>query len=265
MSVYAKEKPKYLKECFDSLLNQTVKATEWVLVKDGPLTRELEDIIQEYVLQNPNLLKIVSLERNLGLGLALAEGIRHCSNELIARMDTDDICMPFRFEKQLQVFLQYSNVDIVGSHIKEFESSPLNIIAERKVPLTNIQIRKYQKKRSAFNHMTVMYKKSAVLKAGNYQDALLMEDDLLWINMLKHGCIGKNIDDYLVYVRMGSDMIKRRGGLDYFLKYKAGRKRILKTGYISLWDYYSTVYIQLFVCLLPGRIRMLLFRYFLHT
>ena len=111
-------------------------------------------------------------------------------------------------------------MDVCGSHIKEFESDENNIIATRQVPLTHDEILKYQKKRSAFNHMTVMYKKSAVLKAGNYKHCPLMEDDMLWVDMIMSGAKCGNIDDYLVYARTNSSMIARRGGLSYYKKYK---------------------------------------------
>ena len=105
-----------------------------------------------------------------------------------------------------------------------------------------------------------MFKKSAVLRAGNYQDALLMEDSLLWINMFKTGAVGMNIDESLVLVRAGDDMIERRGGFGYFLKYRKGRKRIKETGYISNWDYYLTLGIQLIVALVPQKIRVFIFK-----
>lgn len=127
------------------------------------------------------------------------------------------------------------------------------------MPLTHEAIAEYQKQRSAFNHMTVMYKKSAVLRAGNYQDAPLMEDDLMWICMLQNHAKCKNIDDYLVYARTGYEMIERRGGWAYFKKYKRGRKLILATGYISKMDYYKTVCIQAVVALAPKKIRLVIF------
>ena len=175
-------------------------------------------------------------------------------------MDTDDICVPDRFERQLTAFSENPGLDIIGGYISEFSDDTRNILSERTVPLGNYVIKQYQRKRDAFNHMTVMYKRSAVLAAGNYQDCLLMEDSLLWANMIRNHCRMANIGETLVYARTGDDMLKRRGGFDYFLKYKAGRKRILKTGTISAADYFVTVAAQLVVCMMPLWMRSLVFK-----
>lgn len=263
MSLYINEKSEYARQCFESLINQTIPADEWVIVEDGPLTQELYSLLDEFQCKYPGLIKRVPLKVNQGLGIALREGIFHCSNELIARMDTDDIAKNDRFEKQLNEFRRDFDLDICGSHIYEFDGDITNIIAKRKVPLDDAAIKIYQKRRDAFNHMTVMYKKSAVLRAGNYQHAMLMEDSLLWINMILSGAVCMNIDDYLVYARTGKDMFGRRGGLAYFKKYRSGRKRILRTGYISYWDYLVTVMAQLMVAVLPNCVRAFFYVKFL--
>lgn len=260
MSLYFKEKPEYARECFNSLLNQTVRATEWVIVEDGSLTEELYNLLDEYQNKYPNLIKRVPLKENRGLGLALREGILHCSNELIARMDTDDICREDRFELQLKEFEKNPFLDICGSHIKEFDGNIANKKSLRKVPLNDQDIKRYQKRRSAFNHMTVMYKKSAVIRAGNYEDCLYMEDDMLWVKMLLANCLCKNIDDYLVYARTGLSMIERRGGIQYYKKYALARKKIFNLGYISLSDYIITLLVNFMVCIMPKYIRMIFFK-----
>lgn len=265
MSIYCKEKPEFARACFESLLNQTVTADEWVIVEDGTLTDELYSLLDEYESLYPNLIKRVPLKENKGLGMALREGILHCSNELIARMDTDDIAVKDRFKKQLKLFNLDPNLDICGSHINEFTDTPDVVTSIRKVPLTDAEIKKYQKKRDAFNHMTVMYKKSAVLKAGNYQHALLMEDTLLWVNMILSGAKCANVDDYLVFARTGKDMFERRGGFSYFKKYKSGRKVIYKTGYISFWDYFVTIAVQFVVAIIPNKLRKFVFEKLLHS
>lgn len=265
MSIYIKEKPEYVRACFDSLLEQTVKADEWVVVEDGPLSPEMYLVLEEYERKNPELIKRVPLKQNVGLGLALREGVLHCSYELIARMDTDDIARKDRFERQLLEFEKDKNLDICGSHIFEFEDSINNIVAQRKVPITNKAIRNYQKQRDGFNHMTVMYKKSSVIKAGNYQSCMLMEDTYLWVNMFILGCKAMNIDDYLVYARIGKDMFERRGGWSYFKKYKQGRKKVKETGYIGFGDYYYTLLIQLIVAVIPNRVRGWVFKRLLHN
>ena len=265
MSVYHKEKPEYLAESLESVLQQTCKPSEIVLVKDGPLTEELDSVLGKFDVENPGLFHFVPLEKNVGLGKALSIGIQQCSNELVARMDTDDIAVTDRFERQVEEFKRYPQLDICGSHIKEFEEDIKHPTGARKVPIEDADIKEYQKRRDAFNHMTVMYKKSTVLKAGNYQHALLMEDSLLWVNMIMAGAKCKNIDDYLVFARADSSMIERRGGFSYFMKYRQGRKCIKKTGYISAFDYYYTLLVQLVVALTPSEIRRGIFRYLLRS
>ncbi len=265
MSLYIKEKSEYARACFESLANQTVLADEWVIVEDGPLTKELYALLDEYERRYPGLIKRVPLKENQGLGKALRKGVTQCTYELIARMDTDDIARSDRFEKQLALFEENPKLDICGSHIKEFEGDIHNILSIRKVPVEEMVIYKYQKRRDSFNHMTVMYKKSAVLRAGNYQEALLMEDSLLWVNMMCTGAVCANVDDYLVYARTGSAMIDRRGGWSYFKKYRSGRKKIYDTGYISWWDYELTLAVQFVVALVPNKIRRLIFEKLLRS
>ena len=264
MSVYIKEKPEYAKACFESLLNQTVKADEWVIVEDGPLTPQMYELLDDYENRYPNLIKRIRYSDNRGLGIALRTGLPECKYDLIARMDTDDIARKDRFEKQLLEFENDSRLDICGSNIVEFEQEPEIIVAKRNVPSSHTEIIKYQKKRDAFNHMTVMYKKDAVLKAGNYQPCPLMEDTYLWARMLMNGAICKNIEEPLVYARIGQDMFERRGGWDYFKKYKKGRKQLLSTGFINYTEYFETIVIQFVVALVPRRIRGLIFKKILH-
>lgn len=259
MSVYIKEKAAHLQECIDSVMINTIQPNEIVIVKDGPVTNDLEEVILNYNRMFPKLFKIVSFEKNQGLGLALRAGVEACSNELIARMDTDDICVKNRFEIQLKEFENNPKLDIIGGQILEFEGNVTNVISKRMVPELHCDILKYQKKRSAFNHMTVMYKKSSVLKAGNYQDAPLMEDDLLWANMLQNKCYTMNSKEILVFARTGLDMIERRGGIKYLKKYINGRKKILSTGFISYSEFLYTNLIQSVVALLPKKLRKIIF------
>lgn len=259
MSVYIKEKEEYFRQCMDSVLKQTLMPNEIVIVEDGPITEELQKAINDYLAKFPSLIKIVLLKKNLGLGLALSHGVIACKYELIARMDTDDICVQERFEKQINMFRNNPNLDICGSHIKEFDSTPDNVLSLRRVPLDDRAIKQYQKRRDSFNHMTVMFKKEAVLKAGNYRHALLMEDSLLWVNMMKNDAVCANVDDYLVYVRTGEDMFERRGGWDYFRKYYLGRRAIYQTGYISKFDYIYTLAVQFLVAIVPNGLRKIIY------
>jgi glycosyltransferase involved in cell wall biosynthesis len=235
-----------------------------VVVEDGPLSDGLYEVLDKYEKEYPGLIKRVPRPVNQGLGMALQAGVPECSNELIARMDTDDICREDRFEKQLAEFEKDPDLDIIGSCIDEFEDTPQDIVASRNVPLTDEEIKKYQKRRDGFNHMTVMYKKSAVLGAGNYQPCPLMEDTYLWVRMMKNGVKCKNIGEPLVYARIGKDMFNRRGGWAYFKKYKAAFKMVYATGYISRFDYFSVISVQFIVALVPRKLRGWIFKKMLH-
>ncbi len=261
MSLYEKEKPAYLRECMESLIHQTLLPSEIVVVEDGALTLELDAVLDEYEKNESRIpLCRVRLPENRGLGLALAEGIRHCSYPLVARMDSDDISVPDRFRLQIRAFAAHPGLDVVGGMIAEFSTDPKHADAVRKVPLATREIYQYQRRRDALNHVSVMFKKEAVLKAGNYQDALLMEDSLLWAHMIRDHARMINLPEVLVYVRTGEDMLKRRGGFSYFKKYRSGRKKILQTGTISRWDYLFTVCVQFVVCMMPLPLRKFVFR-----
>lgn len=264
ISLYINEKAEYFDACMKSILNQTISPDEIVIVKDGPVSEEVEAVIEKYRSIQPELYRIVSYAQNRGLGYALAKGIEACRYELVARMDADDLARWDRFEKQLKEFEKDPALDICGSDINEFEKDPNCIVAKRRVPSKDEDIKEYQKTRDAFNHMSVMYKKSAVLKAGNYQTCPLMEDTYLWVRMIQNDTKCKNIKEPLVYVRIGKDMYKRRGGLRYFLKYREGRKMVRETKYISAKEYYITLAVQLCVALVPGSLRGWIFKKVLH-
>lgn len=255
MSVYIKEKPEYFRESLKSVLSQTVLVKEIVLVLDGPITAELQLVIEELKSIKPNLIRLVPLQENVGLGKALAIGVEECTYDLIARMDTDDIMMSSRIEKQLTEFTNDPKLAIVGSNIDEFYNSPESIVGRRVVPETNEEICSFSKKRNPFNHMTVMFKKNAVLDVGNYQPMMGFEDYYLWVRLLKEGYKGKNIQESLVYARTGEDMYARRGGKRYFRDGLKGRKAIYHAGLGSFFDYTISCSAHIIVSLLPNKIR----------
>ena len=174
MSVYVKETKENFEECMDSLLAQTIMPTEIVVVKDGPISQVLETLLREYQHDYPNMIRVVGYEENRGLGYALAYGVKACKYELIARMDTDDIARNDRFEKQLAEFEADEDLMICGSHIVEFIKDKAVVKDRRCVPLEDQEIRRKGKLRDPFNHVTVMFRKSMVLQAGNYESCLSM-------------------------------------------------------------------------------------------
>jgi glycosyltransferase involved in cell wall biosynthesis len=215
MSLYNAEKAKYLEECLSSLNSQEVKATEVVLVLDGPIHSELLEVIRRW--EAPLNIVVVPLKHNVGLGKALNYGLHKCNFELVARMDTDDICDPSRFKKQILAFNNSPNLSICGTGIREFQSTVSNVISYRIPPLSSEDILLDCINKNPFNHMTVMYKKSHVMSVGSYRDLPWMEDWYLWLRMLEHGYEGINLDDNLVSARTGIAMISRRSGLKYIV------------------------------------------------
>lgn len=226
MSLYIKEKPEYLRECLQSLQAQTKAAPEIVIVLDGPITAELQVVLDEFAPQLP--LKIVPLAQNRGLGKALNEGLNHCSFDWVMRMDTDDICVPERFEKQLQFIEANPETIVFGGQIAEFGENIEDIVAYRNVPTQAPEIVKFAQKRCPFNHMTVAYQKQAVQKCGGYED--LQEDYYLWLKLIAQGQKVANLADILVYARVGNGMVGRRRGINqakaewrlFKLKYRLG-------------------------------------------
>lgn len=264
MSVYYKENPSWFRIALDSVIKQTLQPNEIVLVEDGKLTDELYKVIEEYKNQYSNLFKIIPLEKNSGLGEALRVGILNCSNELIARMDTDDIARNDRFEKQIKFFQEHTNVGLVGSWISEFEDNPNKIISYRQLPTEHQDIYKFGQFRCPVNHMTVMYRKDAVLKAGNYQTFKNIEDYYLWGRMLKQGAVFANISECLVNVRAGNSMLKRRANLTYFFNSEFPlHTELYKIGFISLKQYLRNISSKFLLRAIPQWAMAIIYRKFL--
>lgn len=253
MSVYAKETPLFLKESLQSVFKQSLMPFEVVLVKDGPLTTELNAVVEDFKNKYPVAMKIISLKENVGLGKALSLGLLECSNDYVARMDSDDICDERRFELQYNFMIEHPEIDIVGSNISEFLDSWDTQVSERIVHENHEDIIKTMKYRSDMNHVTVMFKKNAVITSGSYKD-FKIEDYQLWINMIINGFKFHNLKEKLVYVRVGNDMIGRRSGFKYFkLEYKL-LKQIYAFKLINIWEFLALSLIKFLVRSLPKKL-----------
>jgi glycosyltransferase involved in cell wall biosynthesis len=253
MSVYKEETPLFLKESIQSVFKQSLIPSEVVLVKDGPLTSELNDVVEDFQNKHSSVMKIVSLKENVGLGKALSLGLLECSSEYVARMDSDDICDERRFELQYNFMIEHPGIDIVGANISEFKDSWDMQVSERIVHENHEDIMKTMKYRSDLNHVTVMFKKSAVISSGNYQD-FKIEDYQLWINMIINGCKFHNLKEKLVYVRVGNDMIGRRSGFKYFkFEYKL-LKQFYAFKLISIWEFMLLSFLKLIIRSLPKKL-----------
>lgn len=261
MSVYGKENSVWFKKAAESMLNQTAPPDEFVLICDGPLTEELETAVEELDRSYPGMFQILRLKENVGLGEALRQGILLCRNELVARMDSDDIACPDRCRQQLELFQKIPELAFSSGTIAEFfderdlESSETAALRLRTLPQSHEEIVSYAKKRNPMNHMAVMLKKSAVLQAGNYQSAEGLEDYDLWSRMLQLGFRAGNLKETLVWARIGNGMEQRRGGVKYAGRMARFQTLLLKRGFLSLPQYIINCCIRIPVSLLPGRIR----------
>lgn len=261
MSVYRNEKPAYFHRAVESMLQQTVPPAEFVIVCDGPLTQELDDTLDAFLSARPDLFRVIRLPENRGLGLALREGLAACSCELVARMDTDDVSVPDRMERQLQILADREELSAVGGQISEFEGEESNVLDYRIVPLTCEDIRIRAARRNPMNHVTVVMKKSHVLRAGSYCHIPGFEDYHLWVQMLSAGQMLENIDYVCCNVRVDPGMYGRRGGWRYYKNSLAMEKYLYRQGFVGTINFCVNVTVRFLgtvVC--PNRLRGWLFQ-----
>lgn len=261
MCVYSKDDPAHFGVAVDSILHQTCPPSEVVLVVDGPVPETLDSIIKGY--EADPVFRVIRLAENRGHGEARRTGLAHCSHELVAIMDADDISDPTRFEKQLAAFAADESLAIVGGNITEFVGEPTNIVGSRIVPERDEDIKRYMKKRCPMNLVTVMFKKTSVEKAGGFVDWYCEEDYYLWLRMALAKMRFANLPDTLVNVRVGADMYRRRGGVKYFKSEARLQGYMRKNGIIGFGTYVSNVLKRLIVqVLLPNRVRGWVFQKF---
>lgn len=266
MSVYGKDRPEWFYMALNSIIDQTVKPDEIVLVVDGPIPGNLQDVVEKcsgICKEEGVLLKVMYLSENRGLGYALKVAVRNCSNDIIARMDSDDIAMKERFEYQIKMLIKDEELAVCGGQIEEFIDYPSNVVGKRIVPKTDKELKEYIKKRCPFNHVTVMYRKSAVLEAGNYQEWFWNEDYYLWIRMALKNQKFANVPQILVKVRVGKDMYARRGGDKYFKSEIKLQKYMLKNGLIHYPTYVDNC-VKRFIIqkVLPNNVRAWVYKEF---
>ena len=268
MSVYINEKPFFFKEALDSICNQTLLPDEIVLVQDGPLTSDLEKVIDDFVLKFINKVKIISLPENKGLGNALSIGVLECSNDLIARMDTDDICAFNRFEKQIDFLIKNPNIDLLGTNIEEFNVFPGDLNKLRVLPKNGQKLIKFSKYRNPINHPTIMFRKEKVIAVGNYQsDILLFEDYSLFIRMIRNNAKLYNIQESLLYFRVGTgiETIRRRSGFHYLKKEWKFSLFSLKIGHINIFEWLFYILTKLPFRMLPSSVVLFVYNKFLRN
>lgn len=245
----------------ESMRKQTVPTNDFMLACDGPLTKELDEVIAEEHYLFGTVLHVHRLEKNGGLGNALNEGLKVCRNELVARMDSDDISRLDRCEKQLRLFESFPEISLSSGTVSEFVTDPDHPTGKRTLPITDEEIRTYSRKRNPMNHPCVMFKKSAVEASGGYKGTFnLFEDYYLWVRMLMKGYKARNTREVLLDMRSPADMYLRRGGKKYaedMLRFHQWMKR---NGWSSEVDYLSGAVPHAVVCVLPNGVRKLIYQ-----
>lgn len=262
MAVYRLDNPEWLREAIESILSQTVKTDDFVIVKDGPVTDELDEVLNFYQ-ERYEFIRIISLEKNMGLGLALNRGVLECKNQLIARIDSDDMSEAIRMEKQLQMFRDNPNLAMVGTLAVEFSEDIKKPTGYAIFPETSLEIREYAKKRNPFCHPSMMLRKDKVMAVGNYQSCHLCEDYDLWVRMIQAGCEGYNIQEKLHYWRVSPDFYKRRSGIKYLKSILVFLKRQYENNFLNRGEYYRAVITRSIVYLMPNGLRSFVYRNFL--
>lgn len=251
MSVYKNDKDIYIKNAIESMINQTVMPKQYVVVVDGPVGMEIEKTITKYEQEYSDMFTIIRLKENRGLGNALNIGMKECRYELIARMDADDISLPQRCEKQLEKFESNPQLSILGTQIKEFVEEPSNIVSQRKVPITFKEIQKFAKRRSPFNHPTVMYKKSVITRLGGYPSLCRKEDLALFVLAVSKGVYSENLNESLLLYRTSNGNQKRRRTWINCKEYIQVMFKYYKRRYIGLSDLLYVILGQISLFILP--------------
>lgn len=265
MSIYNKVKCEHIEESINSILNQTYKPDEFILIKDGKLTKEQEELIDDIVKKNKKLFKVFEYAKNMGAGFAYNKGIEMCTNKWAAIMDSDDFAVNTKFEKQMRYLSEHDDIDAIGTNAVEFLGSKDNIISKRIMPETNEEIIKFGHGRCPLIQPTVIFKVDSVKKAGSYQHSPLTEDFDLYIRMIMNGCKFYTYQEILFYVRTSGDFFKRRGGLKYLKPILSFKYRYYKIGYFTLMQFLKTACSSAIVSLMPNKIRTIVYKKFLRN
>lgn len=263
ISVYDNADIDHFEQALNSIIKQELKPSQIVLIKDGPLSTQFEKFISVYSTNCIIPLTIVNIEVNVGLGLALKEGIKYCNNELIVRMDADDISYPARFQKQIEFMYINPEISVLGSWVSEFNAIPGDLNRVKKVPEDHHAILSYSKYRNPLNHPSVVFRKSHVLAAGSYQSMPFFEDYFLWARMIKLGYKFHNLEESLLHFRVGNSMIGRRHGFRYLIHEFNFLISMRKMKFLSFTEFISNLIIKLPLRIIPLSLLKLIYKTFL--
>lgn len=263
MSIYNKVNPEHLKISIESILNQTFKTNEFILIKDGKLTLEQEKVINEILQKNEKIFRVKELKENKGAGTAYNIGINMCKNKWAAIMDSDDYALPTKFEKQMNYLKENNEIDAIGSNAVEFLDNIDNIVSTRIMPERNEDIIKFGHGRCPLIQPTVIFKVKSVIEAGSYQHSPLTEDYDLYIRMIINGCKFYTYQEVLYYIRTSEDFFKRRGGLKYLKPIIGFKFKWYKKRFFTTYEFAKTTISSLIVSLMPNFLRTTIYKIFL--
>ncbi|PZU46014.1 MAG: amylovoran biosynthesis protein AmsE [Sphingomonas sp.] len=262
MSVYSKENSSNFRTSLESVYSQSLKPSEVIVVEDGPIGEDLIEVINEYSSMYDNFV-VVKLAINGGLGKALNAGLARCSHEIVARMDSDDICVPHRFEKQVGLLSANHSLSLVGSAVAEFVDDPVRLEKVRRVPLSHEQIVRRFSTLCPVNHPSVVYRRSAVMACGGYAEEFVQEDYHLWAKMLSAGSRFQNLDEHLVLMRTGQGLHNRRGGWRYAVSEMKLQLEFYRLGLVSAPRLLFNASSRTVVRIMPANVRKQVYNSFL--
>ena len=224
MSLYYKEKAQYLDQALDSVFKNTVAPDQVVMILDGPIGDELKVIIDKYKKEYPSF-DVYPQEVNRGLSAALNIGLEKCRNELVFRMDTDDICYPNRFEKMLKFYEENPTLDVAGSFDTIIDETGNIIFPVQEVPTSYEDIKRLIWT-CPFSHPTVSFRKSSILKVGSYNpnSGPRQDDYELWFRCIAGGLYALNYPEPLNYYRFFSDSLHKNSIKVGWWRMKVGLK-----------------------------------------
>jgi glycosyltransferase involved in cell wall biosynthesis len=263
MSVYSGEKPEFLKKSLDSMLSQSHPCKELILVCDGALGHDLDKTIGEYEAAYPEVMRVLRMEKKPGVGACANAAIKAAETEYIVKMDSDDVALPQRCEKQLRLMQEKPWLDMCGAFIEEFDSETGGTIAVKRTPAEDSEIREYAKRRNPFNNQTLVYKKSAAVRAGGYDTVRRCEDYEFVVRMLRSGAKGENIPEVLVKYRVTPENLTRRRNFSNTRSFISVRYRIWRSGFSGFSDFILPCAAQLGLFILPKSLTGKLYKKFL--
>ena len=261
MSVYSGEQAEFFYKSIKSILEQTVPTDDFVIVCDGELTDELDDVIAEFQSRYP-CINVIRSEK-CGTGMCANKGLKACRHDLIVKMDSDDIAVKNRCELTMTMFARHPELDMVGGYLDEFDSDTGEHIAFKKTPVSNEEIHKYARRRNPFNNQTLCYRKSSALKIGGYSDIPRCEDYEFVVKMLMAGAIGRNIPKVLVNYRVNKGNLERRSNWVNTKAFIKVRFWMLRKRFSSAADFIIPCGVQLFMFLLPSALTGVIYKRFL--